>query len=208
MLFIDVAYKDKEKAKSLGARWNPAKKSWYVSNSKDYTKFSRWIIPKGNLVVCDYLFVIEWINKCWKCGQYTRVIALGAKSFYSFEYDDNHYYSEYLSDAIRIINTYDKLPVDILGFIQSNYNYKIRTSKTTQIQAYNCCCDHCNSLQGRHYLYEEEDSPFFIMTVEKAKKLTVYKIPLECDLIITGDYAVGSDDGLIDMYANINEIFV
>ena len=42
---IDLAtpFAEKEAAKALGARWDGARKVWYISNVKDLTPFLRWI---------------------------------------------------------------------------------------------------------------------------------------------------------------------
>ena len=42
MLLLNVPYAEKDEAKSLGAKWNPKLKKWYVTNSKDYYKFIKW----------------------------------------------------------------------------------------------------------------------------------------------------------------------
>lgn len=34
MLILNVPYNEKDDAKSLGARWNPTVKKWYVKNKK------------------------------------------------------------------------------------------------------------------------------------------------------------------------------
>lgn len=39
MLLLNVPYIEKDKAKKLGANWNPELKKWYVKNKKDYYKF-------------------------------------------------------------------------------------------------------------------------------------------------------------------------
>lgn len=36
-------FADKDKAKALGARWDPARKVWYIVDVADLTPFMRWI---------------------------------------------------------------------------------------------------------------------------------------------------------------------
>lgn len=36
-------FAEKDAAKALGARWDSAKKTWYITNVTDLTPFSRWI---------------------------------------------------------------------------------------------------------------------------------------------------------------------
>lgn len=59
MLILNVPYNEKDDAKSLGARWNPTVKKWYVKNKKDYYKFIRWIEPYGNMVIIDDYILLK-----------------------------------------------------------------------------------------------------------------------------------------------------
>ena len=45
MQYLDVPFKDKDKAKQLGARWNAERKSWYVPDGIQITAFEKWL-PK------------------------------------------------------------------------------------------------------------------------------------------------------------------
>lgn len=45
MILLKVPYAEKDEAKSLGARWNPARKCWYVPDGQDSAPFARWIGP-------------------------------------------------------------------------------------------------------------------------------------------------------------------
>ena len=38
-----LPYEEKDEAKSLGAKWNPELKKWYIQNTKDCGKFMKWI---------------------------------------------------------------------------------------------------------------------------------------------------------------------
>lgn len=40
-------YEDKDKAKALGARWDAARKTWYVIDPDDLSMFSKWL---GDLI--------------------------------------------------------------------------------------------------------------------------------------------------------------
>jgi hypothetical protein len=45
MQYIDVPFKDKDQAKQIGARWDGAKKSWYIPDGVPIASFERWL-PK------------------------------------------------------------------------------------------------------------------------------------------------------------------
>ena len=40
---LRVPFADKDEAKRLGARWDPAKKLWYVQNVPNLAAFERWL---------------------------------------------------------------------------------------------------------------------------------------------------------------------
>lgn len=48
MKFLKVPYAEKDEAKALGARWNSARKAWYVPDGKDEAPFARWITAGGS----------------------------------------------------------------------------------------------------------------------------------------------------------------
>ena len=45
-VFLNVPYPEKDAAKSLGARWHPQQRQWYVPAGRDSTPFARWL-PVG-----------------------------------------------------------------------------------------------------------------------------------------------------------------
>ena len=42
--YLNVPYAQKDAAKALGARWDPANKKWYVPNGKDLALFAQWSV--------------------------------------------------------------------------------------------------------------------------------------------------------------------
>ena len=77
-IYLNVPYSEKEEAKSLGARWNPTIKKWYINSTTDELprEFLKWECPIEGIpgILKDYIYVIEGQQKCWKCGKQTRVI--------------------------------------------------------------------------------------------------------------------------------------
>ena len=56
-------------------------------------------------------------------------------------------------------------------------------------------------IQGDFYLFGEVDSPFFIDSEERARKLKLYKVPLKNDIIVEADIGWGSADWMIEAFA-------
>lgn len=47
--YLNVPYAQKDAAKALGARWDPAKKKWYVPAGVDVAPFAGWRIDQLGL---------------------------------------------------------------------------------------------------------------------------------------------------------------
>ncbi|MES2126588.1 MAG: DUF5710 domain-containing protein [Pseudomonadota bacterium] len=45
MIFLKVPFAEKDEAKALGARWNGARKAWYVPDGQSTAPFERWLAP-------------------------------------------------------------------------------------------------------------------------------------------------------------------
>lgn len=48
--YLRVPFAEKDEAKRLGARWDPAKKLWYVQSAPNLAAFERWLPAQGDLV--------------------------------------------------------------------------------------------------------------------------------------------------------------
>lgn len=209
-LLLNVPYAEKEEAKKLGARWNAELKKWYVQNREDYPKFKKWILKDKSeaVILCDYVYIIEGIHNCFKCGNETRVIGFGLENYYEFgDYEDIKDGFEYYGGEIHIASHINPMPNNILKYIKEKYNYKIRYSKTIESSYYANCCQNCDVLQGDFFLFSEVDSPFWIEDEQAAKKLKLYKISLEYDILVDNvEVGFGSNDYLIKEYGKIIDI--
>ena len=64
-LLLNVPYSEKDEAKAIGARGNPAIKKWYVTDKKNYNKFARWFTKQNaNLIICNQLYIIVGEQHC------------------------------------------------------------------------------------------------------------------------------------------------
>ena len=46
-IYLNVPFAQKDEAKALGARWDPAPKKWFVPADKDITLFAKWQTESG-----------------------------------------------------------------------------------------------------------------------------------------------------------------
>lgn len=205
-LILNVPYAEKDEVKSLGAKWNPLLKKWYVEHRKDYHKFSKWILEnrENAYILCDYYYIVEGVHTCFKCNKPTRVIGFGIKNFFEVfdpeEYGDGDNFS-YSNDEIHIVSHIEPLPEKLLNRLKEKYNYYEGYSKTMNTSYLANHCSNCKIIQGDFFLFHEVNSPFFIEDVEKAKQLKLYKIPLQNDIITDLDITWSSTDYMIDEYA-------
>lgn len=44
---LRVPFAEKDEAKRLGARWDPARKVWYIQDKEDTSPFARWMPTAG-----------------------------------------------------------------------------------------------------------------------------------------------------------------
>ncbi len=74
-IFLDVPYSEKDEAKYLGAKWNPEIKKWYILESNDKNKFTKWLPVKA-----EYKIYIKNHEKEYYYGlpstDYTKAVRL------------------------------------------------------------------------------------------------------------------------------------
>src|SRR5206468_6262201 len=46
-VYLTVSFRDKDRAKALGAKWDVAQRQWYVPDGRELTPFSIWL-PAGS----------------------------------------------------------------------------------------------------------------------------------------------------------------
>ena len=208
-LLLHVPYEEKDIVKKLGAWWNPEIKRWYVRDKKDYPKFRKWITDKQEFtIVCDYIYIVEGKQSCYRCGESTRVIGFGVENYFEFvdtnDDEESYYYEE---GEIHIVSHFEPMPQRLLEYVQKQYNYKMRYSKTISDSYMANGCDHCDALQGDFFLFGEVGSPFWVDSKEVASQLKLYRIPLKYDLVLDFmEVGWGSEDWLIKKYGKITEI--
>ena len=212
-LILKVPYEEKDEVKALGAKWNPQLKKWYVEHRKDYRKFIKWILGNKDQVyiLCDCFYIVEGLHICFKCGNPTKVIGYGIKKHF-IVCNPELYMEEdvwrFEDDEIHIASHIDPLPKELLNYLKDKYGYYVSYSKTIQSSYLANHCVHCKVIQGDFYLFGEADSPFFVNSEEQAGKLKLYRIPLKNDIIVTADIGWGSEDWMIEAFAQSTDLHI
>ncbi len=159
---------------------------------KDYHKYIKWILGDKEQVyiLCDYFYIVEGLHRCFKCRKLTRVIGYGVKKYFDVcnpeLYGDEKAWS-FEDDEIHIASHIYPLPEKLLNYLKDKYGYYESYSKTIQSSYLANHCSNCKVIQGDFFLFGEVDSPFFIDSEERARKLKLYKVPLKNDIIVEAD---------------------
>ncbi|MGL5271577.1 MAG: DUF5710 domain-containing protein [Selenomonadaceae bacterium] len=218
MLLLDVLYGEKDTVKALGAKWNPEIKRWYVKNRSDYYKFLKWILNKNNNreieFLCDYIYIVESKQTCYKCRQETPVICFGVEHSFCLDYEsyydeDNNLLEDIETGAvefgneIHIMPAFSPIPESLLKYLEQHFHYHMGYSNFRGCSYLANHCHHCGKLQGNHFLFDEPESPFYIDSAKAAGKLKLYKISLPYDLPVYAEITFGSEDMYIKKCAPI-----
>lgn len=78
-VYLTVPYEEKDKAKGLGAKWDPRHRCWYVPEESELAPFERWlpnwVLDPGDTVRLPVLLLPTMCDRCRRTA--TRVIGLG-----------------------------------------------------------------------------------------------------------------------------------
>lgn len=221
-LYLNIPYGEKDEAKSLGAKWNAQVKKWYTDTEREqYVRFSKWILKDTDdaVIATEYIHIIESEQKCWKCGQLTKVVGLGIGEFV-------HIYGEADAPEYELVEDYvdpgeelhlawveneDDIPLKLLRYLKENYSVKTGYSKTIGGKCFANHCDCCGALQGNWFLFDEPDSPLSSCVdgdelIERMSKLKIKGIPIDDDLQLNWNIGFCSNDYAYLKYGNFEEI--
>ena len=79
--YLNVPYKDKDIAKSLGAKWDYSKKQWFIPAGVETSCFEKWLpcttqgLIEENLR-SEYFYLAQTEKECFKCHKHTIVNAI------------------------------------------------------------------------------------------------------------------------------------
>jgi hypothetical protein len=140
-IYLDVPYMEKDRAKSLGARWDRDRRVWYVPAGSDASRFAQWYprtVDDG--VALDVLLVPE---TCWKCHDMTMCL-IAARDPRGAHY--------FLGErALHVLAS--KVDQDELASVGAG-PLRPRWSGTLGQSSWSNGCVHCDALQGNVPLWE------------------------------------------------------
>lgn len=171
-LLLEVPFNEKDEAKSLGAKWNPKLKCWYVPAGFDKSEFSKWLPPdlkaSSNFKAISPIYLARSPESCWKCGSETAVFCIAAAGFI----EDN--------DEVNGFVTFSNL-----GFCENTIRseieayaplYRVANSKQADSHYYMNHCEHCNAKMGDFYMHNEPEGAFCPVDEVQGGNVTLYEL--------------------------------
>lgn len=190
---LNVPYSQKDEAKSLGARWDPKAKVWYVPDGVEVGPLARWLpVPNGSdepefRVRSPYYYVLESLSTCWKCNALTRV--------FSFKLPEEHEEFEYVEDCDEgvafpkeagewqcqgyrgtVSNVHSLSPQVVKQISRFTENFKLAYSKAAGTQYFMNHCQHCRVKLGDFFMHGEPGGAFFPTSPQEASKMVLFRI--------------------------------
>lgn len=166
---LDVPFSHKDKAKALGAKWDRAKKIWYVPDGVNPEPFAAWLpgVDRSD-PSAPYIYLVLGKRECWKCHEQTTVAAFGIP--YRVAEDSGSKAAPNAAPAMDdaghiVIDTARANAVAIapaLGCVPAEIRDYLR--------------ERCGALQGSHYLFEEPTSPFALTAINKLPALEFVRV--------------------------------
>jgi len=193
---LDVPYQDKDLAKTLGARWDPRRKVWFVVDRDDLTPFAKWLPqpPQINHRAESYVLLESWRN-CWKCGIKTRVFGFALprgherleESNPNIEFSSDAEYEAWLDgpdstewvpqDATAVLSYITHISESALARMHSlTMRYRKDHSGVTRSRYFMNHCEHCDAKLGDFETIEECDSPLRPIGIASASRLLRYPV--------------------------------
>lgn len=209
---LDVPYSQKDEAKSLGARWDPQSKVWYVPDGVELGPMARWLPVLDD---CDlehepefdvrspYYYVMKSLSDCWKCNAVSSVFSFKLpeehEEFEPVEDDEDEFaldrnLGEWKSHGLRSTVSYvNSLPPRVQKQIRRfTENFKLAYSKKAGSRYFMNHCQHCGSKFGDFFMHNEPGGAFFPTSPGQASQMILYRVNERFDA--NGSLGYASDD--------------
>ena len=161
---LDVPFSHKDEAKALGAKWDRAKKIWYVPDGVNPEPFAAWLpgVDRSD-PSAPYIYLVLGKRECWKCHKQTTVAAFGipylaaedsgSKAAPAMDDTGHIVIDTARANAVAIVPALGCVPAEIRDYLRERCGYKPVTSRTTKTVSLASTCTGCGALQGSHYLF-------------------------------------------------------
>lgn len=171
MDFLQVPFEDKDKAKSLGAKWDAQRKKWYIPDGIEKQPFEKWL-PKYetefNLRALSPFYLLKSKEPCWKCEHVSEVISFAAEGVE----EENKLHAEFVTFFYVAL-----LPERLKVFVTEKYaSYFLDYSNTTESYYYINHCQKCSASLGDFFMHNEPGGAFFPLIKEAARDIELIEL--------------------------------
>lgn len=178
---LNVSCHEKVEVKSLGAKWDKKKRTWYTFYDEGIERFFKWIPPKdddGLNLQADYFYIAEVQRECWKCKRETKVYSF-LLEYFQFaeaieEMEGNNNWKEFWVEQSypSFISKITKLNKQAQLALHS-FTDKFKISRSNFFTNH---CEHCNALHEDFYLHVEPSVAFCPTSEKEIKNIKLYKV--------------------------------
>ena len=192
LTILNVPFSEKDEAKSLGARWNPNIKKWYVPIGVNTSLFERWMLVENEFALSP-LFIVKSAQECWRCNQSSDVYCIASSGFLDEDGTENDF---------TIFSNLENIDIRVEKLIQEYIPlYKPDYSKTAEGVYYMNHCQNCSVKLGDFFMHSEPDGAFLPMSENSATKITIFQLSaINEKVAINGSQGYQSPD-FISQYA-------
>lgn len=199
-VYLDVPFSENEIAKSQGATWDSKEEKWYYKGEiKNLYKLGKWFLNGDDykIIAIGDIYLFKGKQCCYRCHNDTTVIGLGFGHHIKFYMDENgkYRYKVELNDKVYLswVYTEKDIPPRLLKYMQSKYNVRSTSTKTGG-PCFANHCEHCDAVQGNHYIFNKNDNVFMplqskIDFYKRLQDITLYRIPTEKNTVINWYYS-------------------
>lgn len=177
---LRVPYGDKDEAKRLGARWDPAARVWFAPEDLELARFARWLpiqcLP--NVRAPSYMLAAS-THSCWRCNRASRihgfVLPAGHETLDSW--DDSDTDSWELAEEPTLLCYLEWLAPAVGARITSFApHYRLAFGADSGSLYWTNHCEFCGAPFGDHETYCEPGQGFLAFTLEEARRITLSRV--------------------------------
>jgi hypothetical protein len=175
---LNVPYHEKDEAKRLGARWDAARKTWFLPDCTETAPFTKWLPQRSDFNLrCSSYFIAQSMRICWHCARDTRVFSFLLPRGHKARQDSHESTDWELQKSEAIIYYITQIPASVQAQMRSvTGHYRRDFSKTTQSRYWMNHCERCGMKQGDFELFEEFDTPFCPINPQDASRILLRSI--------------------------------
>ena len=175
---LNVPYHEKDDAKRLGARWDAARKTWFLPDGANSEPFTKWLTSQWDINIrSPFYFIAQSTRTCWRCDRTTKVFGFLLPPGHEVWLEGDEPVGWEHQTPAAVVYYITHIPSTVQAQMKSlTVHYRNDFSKTTQSFYWMNHCEHCEMKQGDFELFEEFDTPFCPLNMRDASRILLHPI--------------------------------